>query len=120
VVNLVNNAIHHCPAGSVVSVGVRVDKLGRAAISVRDNGPGIAPEHQLRVFRRFDRGGAALRVSGRGLGLSNALAIARAHGGSIDLTSTPGQGARFTLRLPLAAVVEPRDTPLDSRLRLSA
>jgi signal transduction histidine kinase len=72
------------------------------------------------VFRRFDRGGAALRVSGRGLGLSNALAIARAHGGSIDLTSTPGQGARFTLRLPLAAVVEPRDTPLDSRLRLSA
>lgn len=102
VINLVNNAIEHCPEGSCIFISACIDRLGRAAISVEDDGFGIAPEHQQRIFRRFDRGDASCRSGGgRGLGLSNALLIARCHGGTIELVSAPGCGARFTLRLPV-------------------
>jgi len=80
-------------------------------LAVRDNGPGIAPEHLPHVFERFYRadrarsqaGDRALDQSGAGLGLAIARAIVEAHGGQISATSDGllGHGSTFTLRLPL-------------------
>jgi len=71
---------------------------------VTDDGPGIAPADQARLFERFfvgrnDRAGAR---EGVGLGLPTALAIAQAHGGTIDVRSLPGAGSTFTLVVPAA------------------
>ncbi len=75
--------------------------IGVAAVrfSVRDSGRGIAPELQERLFEPF----FTTRAEGTGLGLAIARGVARAHGGDITLRSTPGQGAEFTLVVPLAA-----------------
>jgi signal transduction histidine kinase len=69
--------------------------------TVADDGPGIAPADQERLFERFftidDR---AEHAAGSGLGLPISLAIARAHGGGIDVESAPGRGSTFRLHLP--------------------
>ena len=69
-------------------------------IWVRDTGPGVAPEEQGTIFERFSRGASARDTEGSGLGLTIVCAIAEAHGGTVDLESVPGAGARFTLRIP--------------------
>ena len=104
VTNLVDNAIKY--SGDRVKVGVEVVRLGarRAAISVRDQGIGITRHELKRVFRRFYRLPAALRlrVRGTGLGLSIVRAVARRHGGRVYAESRgAGQGSTFTLELPL-------------------
>jgi signal transduction histidine kinase len=97
--NLSRNAVEHTPDGTVVSLGSRVE--GDAVLLwVEDNGPGIAPDAQRRIFERFARG-ASRHTEGAGLGLAIAKVIAEAHGGAIRLSSRPGEGARFTLELPL-------------------
>ena len=75
---------------------------GTARIAVRDDGEGIAAEHLPHVFERFYRAdGARGRASGgTGLGLAIARAICRAHGGDIEVRSTPGQGSTFIATLP--------------------
>ncbi len=103
VMNLLSNAIqYNRPGGSVF---VTLGKDGDAAVlRVADTGPGIAAEHQPHVFDRFYRVDPA-RTSDRGgcgLGLAICREIVLAHGGSIELESAPGQGAVFTVRLPLA------------------
>lgn len=74
-------------------------------LEVSDSGPGIPPDEQPHIFERFFRGrvGRESGVPGTGLGLANARQIAQWHGGWIEVTSTgtPGQGATFTLWLPL-------------------
>ncbi len=104
VTNLVDNAIKY--SGDRVKVGVEVVRLGarRVAISVRDQGIGITSHELKRVFRRFYRLPAALRlrVRGTGLGLSIVRAVARRHGGRVYAESRgAGQGSTFTLELPL-------------------
>ena len=104
VTNLVDNAIKY--SGDRVKVGVEVVRLGarRVAISVRDQGMGITRHELKRVFRRFYRLPAALRlrVRGTGLGLSIVRAVARRHGGRVYAESRgAGQGSTFTLELPL-------------------
>ena len=104
VTNLVDNAIKY--SGDRVKVGVEVVRLGarRVAISVRDQGIGITRHELSRVFRRFYRLPAALRlrVRGTGLGLSIVRAVARRHGGRVYAESRgAGQGSTFTLELPL-------------------
>jgi two-component system OmpR family sensor kinase len=71
-------------------------------LTIADNGPGIAPVHLPHIFDRFYRvrDGEREEQKGLGLGLSVALWIARAHGGNIEVTSTPGQGATFSVSLP--------------------
>jgi two-component system sensor histidine kinase BaeS len=71
---------------------------------VRDAGEGIAPEDIPHVFERFYRAGRARdrATGGTGLGLAIAQSIARAHEGGISVVSTPGDGAAFTVTLPLA------------------
>jgi two-component system phosphate regulon sensor histidine kinase PhoR len=93
--NLVDNAVKYSPAGSPVAVTVgRRD--GRVAIAVIDQGAGIPPEEQRRVFGQFVRGSAAIadRVKGTGIGLTLADRIVRGHGGRIDVQSEPGAAAR--------------------------
>lgn len=97
-VNLIGNAVRHSPAGKVVRVhGAAEDGV---SITVADDGPGIAPADQQRIFERFEQ--AEPRADGAGLGLAISRRLARQMGGDILLESTPGEGARFTLRLPAA------------------
>jgi two-component system sensor histidine kinase SenX3 len=82
-------------------VGVRA-KEGLIAISVTDQGEGLSPEDQERVFERFYRVDAARsrHTGGTGLGLSIVKHVVSNHGGEVTLWSQPGQGSTFTLRLP--------------------
>ncbi|MCX7792714.1 MAG: HAMP domain-containing histidine kinase [Chloroflexaceae bacterium] len=97
--NLVANALNHTPAGGEVVVTLERDTR-EARLQVRDNGPGIAPEDLPHVFERFYRGNHAHRAGGAGLGLAIVQWVAEAHGGGVDVASTPGAGATFTIHLP--------------------
>jgi signal transduction histidine kinase len=99
VVNLLTNAIRYSPEGG--SVWVRTDREGDlAALVIADQGKGIAPGNQARVFEKFERVDPN-EPGGTGLGLYISRRLARAMGGDIALDSAPGQGARFTFTLPL-------------------
>jgi two-component system OmpR family sensor kinase len=102
--NLLANARTHTPATTPVRLTVR--RCGQAAeMVVADEGPGIPPEAQERVFERFWRAdpGRTRKRGGTGLGLAIVASIVAAHGGTVDLASAPGRGAAFTVRLPLAS-----------------
>jgi len=99
--NLIKNAAEAMEdEGGVVNVRLFED-AGALCVVVRDDGPGIAPEVQDRLFEPFFTTKGA--GEGSGLGLSICRQIAQAHGGSLTAESTFGQGATFTLRLPIAA-----------------
>jgi signal transduction histidine kinase len=99
-VNLIGNAVRYSPEGA--SVWVRIDQeddIGR--VIVADQGRGIAVEDQERIFDKFERLGRD-EPGGSGLGLYISRRLARAMRGDIMVESAPGQGARFTLSLPVA------------------
>lgn len=73
---------------------------------MQDSGKGIAPEVQARIFEPF----FTTRGQGTGLGLAIALGVARAHGGTIEVSSVAGQGSDFVLRLPAATMTEEKST----------
>ncbi|HEU4898675.1 MAG TPA: HAMP domain-containing sensor histidine kinase [Actinomycetota bacterium] len=105
--NLVGNALTHTPAGSPVEVRVGAAPLdGRpgAAVEVVDHGPGLTPEQAERVFERFYRADPSRSQAdgGTGLGLSIVAALVAVHGGTVQVDSVPGRGARFRVVLPLA------------------
>lgn len=100
-VNLVSNAVRYSPENSLVMIEVACGPT-ETRWAVRDDGPGIPHEDRARLFERFfvgrtDRHGTH---EGVGLGLPTALAIAQAHGGTVEVDSTPGQGSTFTLAVP--------------------
>ncbi|TDL38116.1 sensor histidine kinase [Arthrobacter nitrophenolicus] len=99
--NLIDNAIRYSPANTRVGIGVR-SREGLVSISVTDQGEGLTPEEQERVFERFYRVDAARsrHTGGTGLGLSIVKHVASNHGGEVTVWSQPGQGSTFTLRLP--------------------
>jgi len=99
--NLLSNAIKYNARGGSVAVSVSVGDVS-VWISVADDGPGISRTEQIRLFERFFRGDAVRNSSthGSGLGLAISRDIVRAHGGEITVTSEPGEGAVFTVRLP--------------------
>ena len=104
--NLLENGIQACEAGGTLHceatrVSATDSGIGTPEVrfAVRDSGRGIAPELQERLFEPF----FTTRAEGTGLGLAIARGVARAHGGDITLRSAPGQGAEFTLTVPLAA-----------------
>lgn len=98
---LLDNAIKYSPPSSRVVVRGRRDGDANA-VDVEDQGIGIADEHQARIFEKFYMvdGGLARRAGGTGVGLYLAREIARLHDGSIEVSSRPGEGSRFTVRLP--------------------
>jgi signal transduction histidine kinase len=105
VANLLENAVHYGPKGSRVRLAVGGER-GRAWVAVSDEGPGIPPEDQPRVFDRFWRADKARSRAegGTGLGLAIVRQIANAHGGEVRLQSRVGVGSTFTIWLPVAAV----------------
>ena len=97
--NLLTNALRY-GQGKPVAVTVTAAD-GEARVSVRDQGMGIAPEDQERIFEQFERTDGAAQVAGLGLGLYIARQIAQAHGGQLQVHSRAGEGAEFVLSLPL-------------------
>jgi two-component system sensor histidine kinase FlrB len=97
-VNLLENAMQATPAGGKICLtGNRRGDL--LAIAVRDSGPGVARETQARIFEPF----FTTKGQGTGLGLAIALGVARAHGGTLELFSEPGDGAEFVITLPVGS-----------------
>ena len=104
--NLVSNAIKY---GDGKPIEVHVEALAgepRARIVVVDQGIGIAPEDQARIFERFERAVSRTNFAGLGLGLWISRRIARALGGDVTVESAAGAGARFTFWLPLPGTPE--------------
>jgi signal transduction histidine kinase len=97
-VNLLTNAIRYSPEGGMIWVRTEAEN-GIASVVIADQGKGIAPEDQARIFDKFERVDP-LEPGGTGLGLYIARRLARAMGGDITVDSAPGQGARFTFTLP--------------------
>jgi signal transduction histidine kinase len=103
ITNLLTNALRYGEGKPVaVAVGVRED-APEAFVSVRDQGMGIAPADQERIFEQFERTEGAAQVAGLGLGLYIARQIAQAHHGRLEVRSARGEGAEFVLSLPLPA-----------------
>jgi len=99
--NLVSNALKYSPNGGTIRLRGEYDAQG-VLLSVSDEGIGIPPEEQERIFERFYRvtGPQTRAIAGTGLGLYLTRAIVQAHGGRIWVESRPGQGATFYVRLP--------------------
>lgn len=99
--NLVSNAIKYSPGGGDVRIHVRRERA-HVLFSVSDQGIGIPLDEQAHLFEPFRRVRAsASAIPGMGLGLYVSQRIAEAHGGRIEVTSAPGEGSTFTLRLPI-------------------
>jgi two-component system, OmpR family, sensor kinase len=98
---LLDNAVKYTPAPGQVSISASAGH-GYAEINVADTGIGIPPEDTDRVFERFYRGRNAAAATGTGLGLAIASWVITQHAGRLTLSSTPGVGSRFTVRLPLS------------------
>jgi two-component system sensor histidine kinase KdpD len=96
--NLVDNAVKHTPAGTPIEIGAHAVP-GGVAIEVRDRGPGIAAGSEESVFEKFRRGSEA-DPAGSGLGLAICRGIVEAHGGTIAVAAREGGGAVFTIVLP--------------------
>ncbi len=107
--NLMTNALQHTPetADIIVRVGTSAED---AILEVLDEGPGMSREDALRVFERFYRtdSSRARSSGGSGLGLSIVDSLVHAHGGTVNVTTAPGQGCRFYVSLPRIAEVPAR------------
>ena len=102
--NLVGNALkyRHAHRTPVVRISSSSPDAARCAIAVADNGIGFNPEYSERIFKMFERLHGRARYDGSGIGLAICRRIAERHGGTITATSSPGQGATFTVTLPLS------------------
>ncbi len=97
--NLVDNAVKYTSRGGAVKLTATFES-SETTITVSDNGIGIAPEHLPRIWDRLYRADTSRSEKGLGLGLSMVKAIVEAHGGRVQVVSTPGQGSRFSVHLP--------------------
>ena len=107
--NLLSNALRFTPPGGLVRVGLHNDDRW-AVLTVSDSGPGIPSDELPLVFDRFFRGRAS-QSGGSGIGLTVVRELARAHGGDVEVSSEPGAGATFTVRLPEHAGRAPAQLP---------
>jgi signal transduction histidine kinase len=102
--NLLDNAVKYSPECRTVWVNVeRLDD--RVSVVVRDRGLGIPLHEQRAIFEKFVRGADSKtrRIKGTGIGLAMVRHIIQAHGGEIQLASTPGEGSQFTIVMPAGA-----------------
>ena len=98
-VNLIDNAVKFSPENSLISICAKAAPK-EFIFSVRDQGPGISPASRERIFERFYQGDLSHSTEGNGLGLPLVRKVVKLHGGSVTVSSTPGQGSTFTVRLP--------------------
>ena len=101
--NLLDNGLRHTPEGTTIELTV-ARRNGDAVLEVADDGPGIPEDQRDHVFSRFARLGGPADLasdSGTGLGLAIVQAVARSHGGDVEVGSSASGGARFTVRLPV-------------------
>jgi signal transduction histidine kinase len=112
-INLLENAVKYTPGSKRISIRARTDGSGAVMFAVEDNGIGIPVREQRRIFRRFYRVDQRLssETSGIGLGLSIVELIVRGHDGTVTVTSEPGAGSTFTLRVPCACPDSGRGAP---------
>lgn len=104
--NLINNAVSHNPPGIHLILSATVVSIDNALwvrCTVQDDGVGIPPEHQSKLFQLYTRGSRARRQPGLGLGLYLCQQIIQAHGGEIGIHSTPQSGTTFWFTLPIDA-----------------
>lgn len=99
-INIITNALHAMPQGGVLAISAQRSGENQARVEFADDGHGIAPEHLRRIFEPFFS--TKHEGIGTGLGLSISHRIVENHGGRIEVSSTPGNGARFRLHFPLA------------------
>lgn len=97
--NLLENAAKYTPAGSCIIIGAELED-GSLVVSVSDNGPGLPPGMEQRIFDMFARGEKESATPGVGLGLAICRAIIEAHGGKITACNIVGGGAKFSFTLP--------------------
>jgi len=110
-VNLLENALKYSPPGSPVEIKAWA-AWKSLTLSVTDQGPGIAPGEEERIFEKLTRGEAGTSRPGAGLGLAICKGIVTAHGGQIQAVSRPQGGAQFLVSLPLGtAPAIPKEGP---------
>ena len=106
--NLVSNAAkHHDRDGGTIDVTLAIED-GALLATVKDDGPGIPPEHRERVFEPFKTLKPRDETEGSGMGLAFVRKVAELHGGSIELAESEGRGSTFVLRWPVGGS---RDVP---------
>ncbi len=123
VVNLVGNALKYTRDGTIeVALSEVADPEPRLVLTVADTGVGIAPEEQPRIFDRFHRvaGETARTIEGTGIGLALVADAVRGLGGTVDVTSRPGQGTTFTVALPLRRSTSPQSEAVTRSARDAA
>ncbi len=105
--NLIGNAVKYAKAGRWLSIRASRED-GMAVLRVEDHGPGIEPGDARKIFTPFyrSRSAAQAQIEGSGIGLSVVKRIVEAHGGTVSVESEPGNGSRFTVRLPFAPAGE--------------
>ena len=99
--NLLDNALKYSPSGPMITLLIK-DHGNTVVLTVADKGLGIPAEYQTKIFERFFRipTGDVHNIKGHGLGLSYVEQVVRKHGGTITVTSAPGEGSTFTVTLP--------------------
>lgn len=103
--NLIDNALKFVPENGVISITAAQGASLTIAVTVADNGPGIADAEKSKVTERFYRGDASRGTPGVGLGLSLVAAVAKLHGGNLTLTdNAPGLRATLTVSYPASAL----------------
>jgi signal transduction histidine kinase len=119
--NLISNAIKFRRPGVAPEVGVQAEVAGGVAhIRVSDNGIGFEPKYSTRIFRVFERLNGRTEYPGTGIGLALCQKIVARHGGQIVAEGRPGEGATFTVTLPVRRPVDERGSPLDPEPELIA
>ena len=98
--NLIDNAIKFDPQGGMIALRLRQAE-GTAVFTIDDNGPGVPPEEQERIFHKFYQSDNSHVMDGNGLGLPLVKKIVEFSGGTVTLENLPEAGCRFTVRLPL-------------------
>ncbi len=108
--NLMVNALKYSQQGDRVEISAFADRSNprneSLVLRVRDQGSGIAPEDQQRIFEKFERGSTESKLAGAGLGLSLVKSLVELHGGAVELKSELGRGTTVTCRLPLDNIPE--------------